>query len=381
MARFIPGVTAPVSATRHADPLTDLTRLLSRLQQTILRADAEREARLRTSEFEREKAKTNVNYARSLLSNIEQEALGVKIHVRRQELQADLNRKRELLEQITERISDLAEMASYDDDDDDQAEDGSDNTSEGDDDILSQIIATPSESLESTKSSPADPIPLLPDNTAAGEDQIPLDMAGTASPPATHGQIGAANGSGGGHTHPTITTSTTTSSENSAIQTETSQTLRARGGAGGASHQRAKEAEIAQSTGTSTGAGAGAGAALFGSNAAPTTALATTEAILDHQRAEQDILSESMLKLAADLKASSQALSNSLDEDKELVSRAGEGMSKTGEGMDAVTRRMGALTRMTEGEGWWGRMRLYAMIYGLMVVLVLVVFVLPKLRF
>ena len=36
--------------------MVDLDRLLSRLQQTILRADAERERRLRTSEYEREKA-------------------------------------------------------------------------------------------------------------------------------------------------------------------------------------------------------------------------------------------------------------------------------------------------------------------------------------
>lgn len=49
--------------------------------------------------------------------------------------------------------------------------------------------------------------------------------------------------------------------------------------------------------------------------------------------------------------------------------------------MEGVTARMGTLTRMTEGEGWWGRVRLYGMVYGLMVVLVLVVGVLPKLRF
>jgi hypothetical protein len=42
---------------RRADPLTDLTLLLNRLQRTILHADAEREARLRESEFERDKAR------------------------------------------------------------------------------------------------------------------------------------------------------------------------------------------------------------------------------------------------------------------------------------------------------------------------------------
>lgn len=58
MVRYIPGLTTTgvTPVVRPADPLTDLTRLLNRLQQTILRADAEREARLRTSEYEREKA-------------------------------------------------------------------------------------------------------------------------------------------------------------------------------------------------------------------------------------------------------------------------------------------------------------------------------------
>lgn len=56
MARLIHGV-AVASAPRRADPLTDLTLLLNRLQRTILHADSEREARLRESEFEREKAK------------------------------------------------------------------------------------------------------------------------------------------------------------------------------------------------------------------------------------------------------------------------------------------------------------------------------------
>lgn len=58
MARLIHGVASPAPVTRHADPLTDLNRLLSRLQQTILRADAEREARFKESEFEREKVQT-----------------------------------------------------------------------------------------------------------------------------------------------------------------------------------------------------------------------------------------------------------------------------------------------------------------------------------
>lgn len=56
MARLIQGLGGPTPIPRNTDPLTDLTRLLDRLQQTILRADAERERRFRTSEFERAKA-------------------------------------------------------------------------------------------------------------------------------------------------------------------------------------------------------------------------------------------------------------------------------------------------------------------------------------
>lgn len=55
MAQLAFDPLAPPQTSKPADPLIDLDRLLSRLRQTILRADAERERRLRTSEFEREK--------------------------------------------------------------------------------------------------------------------------------------------------------------------------------------------------------------------------------------------------------------------------------------------------------------------------------------
>lgn len=56
MGRVTYDPLAPPSRAKPADPMIDLDRLLSRLQQTILRADVERERRLRTSEYEREKA-------------------------------------------------------------------------------------------------------------------------------------------------------------------------------------------------------------------------------------------------------------------------------------------------------------------------------------
>ncbi|KAK4639730.1 hypothetical protein QC761_710920 [Podospora bellae-mahoneyi] len=362
MVRFIPGVTATSPGTNEngSDPLTDLTLLLNRLQRTILHADAEREARLKESEFEREKALRNITYARSLLTKVEQDTLGIKIHARRQDLQGDLVRKRELLEQLAERLADLTEVGSRRDNE----EENEDDTSEGED-ILADIIVTPSASeSQDSISRPTDEEELDEDDDDdgvlgtpqfQGEPRLPR-----LPPPPVH----------------------TPSQENlqagiAAAQstTETKAELRPRKGRDDRPTKEDKPSAISSSS------------ALFGdrdNKSAPTTALSavtTTEAILDHQRAEQDALSESILQLASQLKASSQAFSMSLEEDKEVVEKAGEGMNKTGEGMDAVTRRMTTLQRMTEGEGWWGRMRLYAIVYGLMVVLVLVVFVMPKLRF
>ncbi|KAL2018903.1 hypothetical protein VTK56DRAFT_10270 [Thermocarpiscus australiensis] len=381
MARLIPGVAAASQTARRADLVTDLTLLLSRLQRTILHADAEREARLRASEYERAKAQANINYARSLLTKLEQEALAVKIVARRQDVQADLVRKREVLDQLSERLSDLAEIAAAGSNGD--GGDGGD-TSDGED-ILAEIIATPSESMDSTRSpdmpaeeadepshqtpNPLEPPPPPPAPAQTGQEVVTKDAVSEPKQPSP---------SSSAPQHPTTAAATTT--------TTTSQTLRSR-------HHDSTPTPTptqpppAQATTTSS-------STLFGDHhhrphsspattttAAATTAISTTEAILDHHRAEQDALSASILQLAAELKASSRAFSASLEEDKEVVSRAGAGMARAGEGMEAVTRRMGALRKMTEGEGWWGRMRLYAMVYGLMVVVVVVVVGLPKLRF
>jgi hypothetical protein len=42
---------------------------------------------------------------------------------------------------------------------------------------------------------------------------------------------------------------------------------------------------------------------------------------------------------------------------------------------------MGTLRRMTEGKGWWDRIKLYGMIAGLWLIAFLIVFVGPKIRF
>jgi hypothetical protein len=85
--------------------------------------------------------------------------------------------------------------------------------------------------------------------------------------------------------------------------------------------------------------------------------------------------------MAQQLRASSNAFASSLEDEKSILNRATEGLDKNKLGMEAAQRKMGYLRTMTEGRGWMGRMMMYAYIAGLMMLALVIVFVLPKLRF
>lgn len=304
--------------------------------------------------------------------------MGVKIHVRKNEIQSDLIRKREIIEQLTERLSDLAEIAAAEEasrhgGEVDDGEDTSDS-----EDILADIIATPSESLDSNNKSPGAPA-LHGEEEEHGwgddQDQVAGNPEGKGQQPHDQdwnektGLEESTDETGNQQPQPL-------SEKHSHPETTTTQTLRPR--------RQPNDVDVTNEK--STAALTTSSSLLPPSTTAavstqPNTISATAEAILDNQRAEQDALSESILKLATELKASSRAFSSYLDEDKEVMERAGEGMNKTEQGMTKVTGKMSTLQKMTEGEGWWGRMMLFAYVYALMVLLLVVVFVLPKLRF
>ncbi|KAF2278735.1 synaptobrevin [Westerdykella ornata] len=105
------------------------------------------------------------------------------------------------------------------------------------------------------------------------------------------------------------------------------------------------------------------------------------EALLEHHRIEQESLSTSLLEMAKQLKQQSVHFQNTLEGDKSILERAVEGLDKSTLGMEAAGQRMGTLRRMTEGKGWWDRMKLYALIFGLWIIAFLIVFVGPKIRF
>lgn len=106
-----------------------------------------------------------------------------------------------------------------------------------------------------------------------------------------------------------------------------------------------------------------------------------TTPFFDSASEAQAALTTSLLSLATTLKQSSLAFSSSLIADAEALTRASDGLDRNATGMEVAEKRMGTLRRMTEGRGWWGRMMFYAWIAGLWVLALLLVFMLPKLRF
>lgn len=267
---------------------------------------------------------------------------------KKQEVQADLDQKRELLEHVVDRLRDLEEMSAHAEDDD--------ASSEGDD-ILGEIIATPSESMDSRSTD----FPAQGTGDDDEEDGIP--EADLPTQPQARGRG-----------EKIVETLDEVISEKP--ETVTSSTLRPRGNQPTTSDPEKQSGvlDTAQSTGAQR-------SLLLGARSTEVSDISTKEAILDRERREQEEITEAMSRLTKELRMSSIRFSESLDEDREVTRQAGEGIGKNELSMEAAARRMGALAKMTEGKGWWGRIILYAWVYGLMVVLVLVVFVLPKLRF
>jgi len=290
----------------------NLTRLLSRLQKTLLRPDSVTEQRLRSSSYERIKVGTNLDYAKTLLLRLEQDTVNIKIQSRKQEAQAELLQKRDVIRALDERLEEFEASGSNTEED---SSDGEDLL--GDD--------TPSDDVDET-GTPA-------------ESQILEDLIESAEAPEVEQPIPPLN------------------ERDELFPTS----LRSR-------HAQSSSQPI--DTGHTSS-----------SSTNPTNVTATTEALLTHNRTEQESLTDSLLSMAQALKSSSQAFASSLESEKDILGRTGEGLEKNKSGLDAAQKRMGYLRKMSEGKGLWGRMMMYAWIFGLMLIALFIVGFLPKLRF
>ncbi|KKY25579.1 hypothetical protein UCDDS831_g02050 [Diplodia seriata] len=301
-----------------------LTRLLDRLQTALLSPHAD--PKLRSSSFERTKVGANLEYARSLLLRLEHDTAAVKIQSRKQAQQADLQAKRDLIKQLNQRLYELNQL----DDDADAADD--DPTDDDDDD-----------------------------------DE-------TAPPSYAPAHRNTSDGLNVEH-----------NPGNQALQDAAENILRSRRPAGGrsqADHPPSSSEANAAATATATATGSSP-SSLFGAskNAAADPTLRRSEKLMSHNRSEQETLTGSLLDMARMLKEQTMHFGSSLEAEKDILDRAGKGLDTSAQGMEAAGQRMGTLRRMTEGKGWWARVKLYGIIAALWTACFLVMFVMPKLRF
>jgi hypothetical protein len=279
---------------------------------------ADADPKLRYSQYERNRVGINVEKARTLLLSLEKQSASVRSQLsQKQQIQADLQQKRELVKQLNAKLEELNRLGEEEEDFD------SDSDDEGDEQ---------EESNGSTQQPSYAPARLDADNGLEANVE-PREMLRSAV--------------------------------SDAQQQANQQEMRSR-----------KPLSAADRSAASTTARE----ELFaGRKQHPD--LETTEALMSHNRSEQDALTNGLLGLAKALKESTMNFGASLEAEKDVMKRAESSLEKSSLGMEAAGAKMGTLRRMSEGQGWWGRIKLYGCIFALWVFLFLVVFLGPKLRF
>lgn len=304
---------------RIMDPSQSITlnRLLQRLDQTLSSDPA-----LRSSQYARNRVGINLENARTQLLSLEKQSSTVRAQLaQKQQIQADLQQKRELVKKLSARLEELNKLdeGQEEDSDSDDYDDG-----------------------EGSENSPRQP----PSYAPARAD--------------------ADNGLDAGSEPRELLRSPHDEAQTQQQQAAQQPSLRAR--------------KPLSASDNHTAASSTARENLFaGRKQHPD--LETTEAMMSHNRSEQDALTSGLLGLARALKESTVNFGQSLEAEKDVMKRAEGSLEKSSLGMEAAGRKMGTLRKMSEGQGWWGRVKLYGMIFGLWVVLFLVVFLGPKLRF
>jgi len=276
----------------------------------------------------------NVEYARSLLTQLERSLPQLKPLDRKHEAQAEIARDRQLLKRIQTLLDEEAAKAEARQDDDDDNEDGDDEWKE----LFSKPVSQ--EKVISPVSQSKD------QRTTTQESESQREVKASNAQPATNTNTPYAT-----------TTTYPEPTPNPPASTPAPPTIRNR-------HTTKPTTSTDKATAT-------------GSN----TKLHDTENELSTHRMEQEDLTSSLLTLAAQLKTSSKTFQSTLEGEKSALDRAVSGIDRTSTTMEAAGKRMGMLRKMTEGKGLWGRMMLYAWIFGLWVIAILIVYVGPKLRF
>ena len=274
----------------------------------------------------------NVEYARSLLLRLEHEIAGVKVHSRKQLLQTNLQQKRDTIKKLNKRLRELDRLDTSDGEDEDGDNDEDENDSVEENNSNHHNGFGPARTASGGIEYQENETNRSAQNAAGNLSNILRSRKGQQVPQDT--AVASGNSANLNNANPLTTTQASTTSLFSTAPS---------------AH----------------------------SNVDPT--LATTEKVLSHNRAEEEVLTQSLLSMAQALKSSARQFQSTLETDKEVLGKATEGLDTNAQGMDKAGQRMGQLRRRTSGWAWWRHISLYVWIAGLWVALVMV-FMLPKLR-
>lgn len=249
---------------------------------------------------------------------------------KKKQQQATLSQQRALLKKLTERLAELAHAAGDQSDDENWSEEG--------EDILLQLVPPSAVAVKDSQPSQTPPSPASVSSPTSNEatqtsPSAPTQSAGTSIP-------------------------------------SPSSTLRSR-------NQR--EALLGTSATTTS---SDVQASFKPSPDAPSKDGVSKETadVLASADSEQTQLTTAMLSLAAALKQSAQTFASDLDADKGAVRNTELALDKNKEGMERTSGGMARLRKMSEGKWWVTRVGMMVLIPVLWVVLLLEVFVMPKLR-
>ncbi|CCX29592.1 Similar to hypothetical protein [Tuber melanosporum Mel28]; acc. no. XP_002838552 [Pyronema omphalodes CBS 100304] len=103
------------------------------------------------------------------------------------------------------------------------------------------------------------------------------------------------------------------------------------------------------------------------------------DAILDMQRSEQEVIEKDLLSMAKMLRESTMEFSRHLEDEKDILAKAKEGLDKNVAGMQSTGSKMDNL-RKNETVSWYWGIIYMAIIVALVFLVLLVLFFAPKLR-
>jgi len=329
----------PNNATpfQHDPNYLALSRMLARYQNLILLTptpDAKLDARLAPWQkqiqaelwsplpFHRMKWLRSIEGARSLLLKLEQSAQSIKVQRTRREVVKDLAEKRMVIKRLRSRVEEIGREVEATGTNGYTSQYEDDEESETMYDVLQQIRKSRAQSQSDDG------------QDAPSQQDVPVDKSQRESTSLEQE---------GGTAHQQLFDSTST--------------MRRR--------QGKEEFNGSSEQGTTSGF----------SN------LPQTEQSLLTSSKEHENITSSLLSMAAQLKQQAKQFEFTLDQDKGLVDRALEGLDSNVAAMGIASKGMKTLQRMSEEQGFFGRLKLQLFIVAMWVALVLLVFIVPKLRF